>query len=71
MVGEKTVTSVWSIMDDEDFLDTEDLGDFEIVDDDKFRLYLNMENTSIWDVIGKKLVYNSTFSCYCVTEVGM
>ena len=50
MVGEKTVTSVWSIMDDEDFLDTEDLGDFEIVDDDKFRLYLNMENTSIWDV---------------------
>ena len=28
MVGEKTVTSAWSIMDDEDFLDTVDLGDF-------------------------------------------
>ena len=34
-------------MDDEDFLGTEDLGDFEIVDDEEFRLYLNMENTSI------------------------
>ena len=47
MVGKKTVTSAWSIMDDEDFLDTEDLGDFEILDYEEFRLYLNIKNTSI------------------------
>ena len=50
MAGEKIVTRARSIMDDEDFLDTEDLGDFEILDDEESRLYFNMENTSIWDV---------------------
>ena len=48
MVGEKTVTSAWSIMDDEDFLDAEDLEDFETLYDEEFRLYLNVEDTSEW-----------------------